>query len=265
MKITGVFPTEVQEGDVITITGINLPTNPDNICIQAVPDSAQSCGEGEMRVQGLRALTATPTQVTARVSGVPPWIWSGRIKITAGEGETTTPPGIPPTVVLLEPGAWTWQMNGGPSAMSSQVVTFSQATALTCASSYGNLVGQNLEMTISFAGPPGQPCPAGTTMSIQVDAGTLNTAGQQFPFAFDQLAKVMTVPNMTPAQCATALCQTFTTVVFQETGKLVTCTPTVVGNTVTMSIGRPYDPVSGQFLQYDPNMGMYFWVEICAP
>ncbi|MFO0874062.1 MAG: hypothetical protein U0575_08845 [Phycisphaerales bacterium] len=263
--ITDVSPTDVHAGDIITITGRNFPSDPDNICVMAIPDLAQSCGGDELLVQGLRALTASPTQITARVSGVPPWIWEGRIKVAAGAGQTTLdPPGIPPTVDLVKPGAWIWQMDGGGSGVSPQVLTFTPATPTMCTDYYGTLVGGNLTMTITFPGPVGQPCPTGTTMLIQVDAGTLGVGGQQFPFVFDQLSQVQTIQNMTPAQCATALCQTFTTTVFQATGKLVTCTPTIVGNTVTFSIGPPFDPANGQ-LQYNPNQGVYFFVRICAP
>lgn len=171
---------------MLTIVGQGFPDDPDLVCALAVPSVGDDAfGPQPLLAQGLRVISASPDMLVARVSGVAPWTSSGQIMVAVGNGSTNPmPPGIPPSLTVLAPGAWTWQADGGPTAVSPQSVDFLAPSLVTCTDFYGQVVNGQLRITISGNAAL---CPTGTTLRLQADVATTT---QQW--VIDQFIQVQT-------------------------------------------------------------------------
>lgn len=113
ITITGFDPVEGGEDKVITIHGTGFGNNPNNICA-VVMNGACSIP--------MEVLTATDTNLTARLGAVPPDAERGMIMVGLGQGNMGR---FRPAFfdVFVADDVWTWNRAGGPATMSAAFFT----------------------------------------------------------------------------------------------------------------------------------------------
>jgi hypothetical protein len=130
-QITGVTPTTGTTGDLITISGINFPIHPKDIClvIKERPPlgtnpvgsvSAAAIGEPGIRLLPLQVLSSTPTEIMARLGPVPLDANPGQVMIGLGEGVVGS---FRPAFsdIVIGDDFWVWRKVGDRGALSPQV------------------------------------------------------------------------------------------------------------------------------------------------
>ncbi|MCX6873870.1 MAG: autotransporter-associated beta strand repeat-containing protein [Verrucomicrobia bacterium] len=162
-QVSGVSPSTAGSLQDVVVSGSNLGTNPDDLCLMQVGTNGV--------VWPLRATLASGTQITARTAPIPAGAQAGPVMVMGGQG--VRGPAIPVVWDDLVPGADGWFFRGIGQAVDGGSLTpnFSLPPRPNCLT--GELVGGRY--SISFS----NPCPAGTVLDIQADFSITSSGGTQ--------------------------------------------------------------------------------------
>ncbi len=155
MVVGAVTPSILFAGDLATIAGENLPDDPDGVSISGVAADGATVG--------FRAIAASPTEIVARLAGVPMQFDLVRVHITPGDGAVVLPSFIPEGVTITPPGAWRW--SGGGVAGQGE---FSQS----CSSVFASDDPSQLDLFGASV-----PTKSGLGLAVVIPAITASAAG----------------------------------------------------------------------------------------
>ena len=212
--ITEVTPGTVAQGDILTINGHNFGNRIEDICAGVISS------DGSQRAI-LRTLSASDTQITARVHTIPVGMMEGNVVIGTGIGSFVVP-SVPSGYVILGEGCIFWRDDGTPPATSDLISLASVARekVITCSTDCDNAaVGSNL-MQLHLTGFL-DDCDPGATLSFDAHF-TVDDPDGLWPTPsvhFDEFVDLGVVGSPRPvALCMATLCSVYTTIFFNEMG-----------------------------------------------
>lgn len=230
--VASIQPTTGQPGDIVTITGQNFGTEPDNLCLVLMP-------AGSNQVVPLEVLGATDTQIRARILQVPPELIGvpSQVMVARGNGNRGRPVPAFRDVIIEEP-IWVWERADGDVENDQQddpeqqnpvpiPVFIPQATPAVPNTVWltGGVVNGRMCLELADPANPTQPFNWPLPSCIEISARLWDHTPGKIK-GYDQYVKKVrfTEGNGTVFDCAARLCDVIRCAFFQQSGFWVECT-----------------------------------------
>lgn len=237
-QIAGIFGPDgsplntVQPGDVLAITGSGFGNDPDDICLIAMLDGANTAF-------GLEVMTATPNTLTATMLPLPTEVDGQELHLMVGTGtgDRQVPDLAFPDVVVEKP-IWAWEFTGQDNEDTSGTANTVTASVPAPPVEQVWIFGEQVdgEMCIELVDDQGQPLDWGPSpVEVQVNA---RLRDHDDFYGYDQFAGAVRLPGgLTPQECAERICDVITCSFFQQTDILVDCRVDTTGPNPVICLG----------------------------